>query len=225
MSKIKFLKIRDVKAPTRANKYDAGIDFFVPKFNEEFVDRLIEINPQFEETSFGTAEFTLTQSGTGSLTINETVEYDSVDKAKEGEKLFGYDPEKGEPYFILKPHNRVKIPAGVKCRMEKPDRALIASNKSGVSTKLGLIFSAQVVDYEYTGEVHIGIINTTTKHVKIYQNQKIMQFLETPIFTSELEIHDVKSTDFEEFYKGFESERGDGGFGSSDKKEVTQINS
>ena len=30
MSKIKFLKIRNVKNPTRANSSDSGIDFFIP---------------------------------------------------------------------------------------------------------------------------------------------------------------------------------------------------
>ena len=28
---IKFLKVRDVKSPSRANEYDAGIDFYVPE--------------------------------------------------------------------------------------------------------------------------------------------------------------------------------------------------
>jgi hypothetical protein len=33
---IKFLKVRDVKSPNRSYTYDAGMDFFVPKFNAEF---------------------------------------------------------------------------------------------------------------------------------------------------------------------------------------------
>lgn len=35
-----FCKIRDVKSPTRANKTDAGIDFYVPEYSEEYSDIL-----------------------------------------------------------------------------------------------------------------------------------------------------------------------------------------
>jgi len=37
---IKFLKVRDVKSPSRANEYDAGIDFYVPEFTKEFIKDL-----------------------------------------------------------------------------------------------------------------------------------------------------------------------------------------
>lgn len=42
---IKFLKTRSVKSPSRANKYDAGIDFYVPEFTEDFLKDLREKNP------------------------------------------------------------------------------------------------------------------------------------------------------------------------------------
>lgn len=35
-----FIKTRDVKSPCRAHDTDAGIDFFVPKFDEEFIKEL-----------------------------------------------------------------------------------------------------------------------------------------------------------------------------------------
>ena len=43
---MRLAKTRDVKTPTRANSTDAGIDFFVPKFDEKFIDDLEEKNPQ-----------------------------------------------------------------------------------------------------------------------------------------------------------------------------------
>ena len=113
--------------------------------------------------------------------------------------------------------------------MEKPDRALIAANKSGVSTKKGLIFGAQVVDYSYKGEVHLSLINTSDRSERIYEDSKILQFLETPIFISDIEI-DVETPIFkselsvldpinsEEFFKGIDDNRGTEGFGSTDKK-------
>lgn len=44
---IKFAKVRDVKSPQR--KFgDAGIDFFVPQYNQELLDYLKAKNPEFE---------------------------------------------------------------------------------------------------------------------------------------------------------------------------------
>lgn len=42
--KIEFTKVRDVKTPNRANPSDAGIDFFIPNFTEEFFQDLKEKN-------------------------------------------------------------------------------------------------------------------------------------------------------------------------------------
>jgi deoxyuridine 5'-triphosphate nucleotidohydrolase len=42
--KIEFTKIRDVKSPNRANKHDAGTDFYIPNYSEEFMQVLLEKN-------------------------------------------------------------------------------------------------------------------------------------------------------------------------------------
>lgn len=42
--KVQFVKIRDVKSPNRANKHDAGTDFYMPNYSEEFVEVLKEKN-------------------------------------------------------------------------------------------------------------------------------------------------------------------------------------
>jgi dUTPase len=227
--KIKFLKIRDVKSPERGNPTDAGIDFFVPKFNSKFIKDLIEKNPQI----FGKKDDNLTVSGTisvdvsgttaqgnwknssSNLTINDDtnrIVYHS-DKGDKYDDIFKFDPEKGQNYFLLHSHQRVNIPSGIKSRMANGDRALIGGNKSGVSTKHGLIFGAHIIDYEYQGEIHINVINTSTSPVRIYEDMKLIQFVETPIFTSEIEV----SEDLDNFYDGHKSSRGEGGFGSTDK--------
>lgn len=41
---IQFVRVRDVKAPNRANPTDAGTDWFVPEYNEDFLKDLIEAN-------------------------------------------------------------------------------------------------------------------------------------------------------------------------------------
>ena len=38
--KIEFTKIRDVKSPSRANRHDAGSDFFIPNYTEQFAKDL-----------------------------------------------------------------------------------------------------------------------------------------------------------------------------------------
>ena len=38
--KIQFTKIRDVKSPNRANLNDAGMDFYIPNYSEEFSNDL-----------------------------------------------------------------------------------------------------------------------------------------------------------------------------------------
>jgi len=167
---IKFLKTREVKSPSRANRFDAGIDFYVPAFTPEFVRILREKNP-------------------------------------------GLDIDKNGIYLVQ--GQRVLIPAGIHCQMFDNDRALIAANKSGVATKQGLIFGAQVVDYEYQGEIHLSLIYTGDGTCEILPGQKILQFLEMPIFCSEIRIDETLSP--EEFYKVATS-RGADGFGSTDKK-------
>jgi dUTP pyrophosphatase len=41
-----FKKVRDVKSPSKAHDTDAGIDLYVPKINEDFLDTFFKINNQ-----------------------------------------------------------------------------------------------------------------------------------------------------------------------------------
>ena len=102
--------------------------------------------------------------------------------------------------------------------MESVDRALIAANKSGVSTKSGLIFGAQVVDASYQGEIHISLINTSNIGVRIYEDMKVIQFIETPIYTSTLEF----TSTVDDLYNAIKSDRGATGFEASDKKMLSE---
>jgi len=199
---IKFLKIRDVKSPSRANSSDAGIDFYIPKFTEQFKSDLIAKN-----------EFLIVES--------------EIHKGTFTQKVFGnpfkIDDKTNEFYFELKPLERILIPSGIKYKMEHKafnhnknvvdleyNRALIAFNKSGVTTKLGLISGACVCDMNYQGEVHINLINVSNDVVKIYENQKIIQFIEMPVYTSAIEF--VENED--ELFYGIKTDRGEKGFGA-----------
>jgi dUTP pyrophosphatase len=45
---IKFSKIRDVKSPSKGTTYSAGIDFFVPEYNEDFIRDFYIKNPNYD---------------------------------------------------------------------------------------------------------------------------------------------------------------------------------
>ena len=203
---IKFTKTRNVELPARSHAHDAGIDFFVPKFDPTFIADL-----KLKNADLFVAKGTLSNQ-LGSLTLsglNAEVQFEMSD---ENNTIFRWDEDKEQLYFLLSSLSRVNIPSGIYCQMEEADRALIAANKSGIASREGLIFGAQVVDFEYQGEIHINIINTSSKVVRIYEGQKLIQFLETPIFISDIE--EVDS--IQNLYKGATS-RADGGFGSTDK--------
>lgn len=35
-----FTKVRDVKSPSRANPYDAGMDFYIPEYSQDLVEKI-----------------------------------------------------------------------------------------------------------------------------------------------------------------------------------------
>lgn len=125
----------------------------------------------------------------------------------------------------INPGESVLIPSGIKCAYQK-GHALIFFNKSGVSTKRMLTALACVCDSDYQGELHISLCNVGTEPQEIKPGEKIAQFLLMPIqlpnpmeVSSEQELFDqwalMRSHD--ENTQVF-SERGSGGFGSTDNK-------
>lgn len=117
--------------------------------------------------------------------------------------------------IILGPHARILIPSGICVLLEPKDSMLTAANKSGLSTRFGLVYTAQVVDSPYTGEIHIGILNTGEGAVQINAGEKLMQFIHVPIYLSTPE--EISQNEYDELSLHWGT-RGAGGFGSSDKK-------
>jgi hypothetical protein len=172
---IKFLKVRRVKSPVRANEYDAGIDFFVPEFDRQFIKDLKEKNPLIFNKNKNLYEpgFVHTDAP-GAISMSNGDNKVTWDLSDNNDTLFKMDDEKGENYFILPPHSRIMLPSGIKSRMAGPGRALIAANKSGVATKHGLVVGA-CVDKETIIETNKGkfTAGTLTKEFKDANNIKI----------------------------------------------------
>jgi len=112
--------------------------------------------------------------------------------------------------FIIRPMQQVLIPSGIKVKI-KDNQVLIAFNKSGVSTKKGLIKVAEVVDADYQGEIHISLLNTSKEDIKVYEGEKIIQFILIDLPEDD-GLNEMNSV--EELYPK-ESERRNGGFGST----------
>jgi dUTP pyrophosphatase len=111
-----------------------------------------------------------------------------------------------QPQMFLEPSQSVLIPSGIKC--DVPDNyALIAFNKSGIATKKQLIAGACVVDSDYTGEIHLHLINLSKTTVLIEPGEKILQFILIPVFLDEI----VEDND----YIAKTTLRGEQGFGST----------
>lgn len=186
MTKIKFLKVRNVKTPSRGTSLSAGIDFYVPNYSADFLadlkDKNIKSNCRFHKHSNPDA------------------------------------PNGVALQIVIPPHCRILIPSGIKAYMEDQNCALIAANKSGVCTKKGLVFGAQVVDADYSGEIHISVINSSNSDVYIESGDKLIQFIQTPVVYSEIE--EILSNDIEEQFENLHkgTERGAGGFGSTGTK-------
>lgn len=119
-----------------------------------------------------------------------------------------------DSYLTIPPQEDILIPAGIMSKFDK-NIALIANNKSGVSTKNKLIFGASVIDSSYQGEWHLHLINWSNKEQRIEYGKKIIQFIPTVISLDE---HKMFNGTAEEFFT-VKTNRGPDGFGSTDKKE------
>lgn len=114
---------------------------------------------------------------------------------------------------ILPPGSDILIPSGIK--VDVPEGyALIAMNKSGIATKMKLRTGACCVDTGYRSEVHIHLFNDGPYDVVLDGGMKIIQFVLVKIGT-----HQSYEISPEEYEKRMEdSERGEGGFGSTGVK-------
>lgn len=109
----------------------------------------------------------------------------------------------------------IRIPArgdvltglGLACKFPK-GHALLVFNKSGRSTKLKLDKGAEVIDAGYRGEIHVHLFNHSDLNIVIQKGEKIAQLILVPIWAGQpVEVDELDET-----------ERGDGGFGSSGVK-------
>ena len=113
--------------------------------------------------------------------------------------------------FYINAGENCNIPSGIKVRLPK-NHCLIAFNKSGIASKHNLIVGACVVDENYTGEIHLNIINVGKDPVLVERGQKLVQFVLIKQIYHEICLHQGE----ESLYEGLDTrERGNKGFGST----------
>ena len=111
----------------------------------------------------------------------------------------------------IKSLQNINIPSGVIVKMP-PGHALIAFNKSGMAVNNNLQIGACVVDENYTGEIHLNIVNLKKKKFEINPGMKLVQFVLIKVNYAVVVEHDYIS---EMYKKEDHQERGDKGFGST----------
>lgn len=110
--------------------------------------------------------------------------------------------------FIL-PHETVMIPTGV--AMEIPDGYVgLVYARSGLALKMGLAPANKVgvIDSDYRGEIMVALYNHSDLERKILPSERIAQIVITPYVRANFSVVSVLS----------DTERGNGGFGSTGMK-------
>ena len=189
----KFVRVRDVHVPTRANQGDAGMDFYVP--NDLTVDDLIKCN-------------TNTYISICSIYANNI-------KVPSSNEVYCLINEADNIFCILiGPHATCVIPSGI-CGILEPEASMLQANdKSGVSSKKKLKVTASIIDSPYTGEIHHVVFNTTNEIVEINLGEKLVQYIHIPIYLTQPE--EINMSEFEKLKteKELKSGRGSDGMGS-----------
>jgi dUTP pyrophosphatase len=109
----------------------------------------------------------------------------------------------------LKPMERYLFPTGMHIQLPEGYEAQIRP-RSGLAAKYGITVTNCVgtIDSDYTGEIKVSLINLSTDTVVIYPGDRIAQMV----------VAKYEKVTWEEVATLEETERGDGGFGSTGRK-------
>lgn len=124
------------------------------------------------------------------------------------------DEDSKSSYVSIAPNSNLLIPSGIKVEIPFGCMGLFL-NKSGIASKKELLIGAQVIDTFYSGEVHIDLHNLSQVSVDLHSGDKLAQMVMVPILSCDLTECDE---DMLYDWMRLDQQRGEKGFGSSDKK-------
>lgn len=113
-----------------------------------------------------------------------------------------------EPIVLL-PGERFAVPTGIAISAGRSDIVALLFGRSGMGVKAGVTLSncVGVIDSDYRGEIRVSLINHGQTPYTVCPGDRVAQMLFAPVLRAEYE--ECESLD--------ETERGQGGFGSTGK--------
>ena len=110
---------------------------------------------------------------------------------------------------ILYPADTLPVPTGLAVHLSNPDYAAMLLPRSGLGHKQGIVLSNLVglIDSDYQGELKVSLWNRGQEAFTVEPMARIAQMVIVPVVQAAFKV-------VEEFA---ESERGEGGFGSTGK--------
>ncbi|MCK4592250.1 dUTP diphosphatase [Candidatus Parcubacteria bacterium] len=116
----------------------------------------------------------------------------------------GIDLYSAENDYVLRPNEHRKFATGIKIEIPEGHAGLIW-DKSGLALKHCIKIMGGVIDSTYRGEIAVILINLGKKDYRVEKNAKIAQML----------FQKVEKAEIEEVENLSDTQRGEGGFGSS----------
>lgn len=113
-------------------------------------------------------------------------------------------------YFDIASNQVIKVSSGISIHLNDPTLVGLIFPRSGTSTKRGLVLAnvVGVVDSDYQGDLILALRNQSDKTQRIYLGERLAQYVVMPIMPCVFNLVSEFSS---------ETERGEGGFGSSGK--------
>lgn len=108
---------------------------------------------------------------------------------------------------LVQPQERILIPTGIAIELESPEVGAFIFPRSSLSSKFGISLAncVGVIDSDYRGEIKVPVINHSKEPYVIHDGERIAQMIILPIVLPTFcEVNELSET-----------ERADGGFGST----------
>lgn len=108
---------------------------------------------------------------------------------------------------VIAPGERAMIPTGIAISPGRSDVVAIIAARSGLGAKKGITLAngIGVIDSDYRGEISVTLLNTSTVDFEVNDGDRIAQLMFIPVYHASFTLADALD----------ETERGEGGFGST----------
>ncbi len=111
---------------------------------------------------------------------------------------------------VIAPGERAMIPTGIAISPGRSDVVAIIAARSGLGAKKGITLAngIGVIDSDYRGEISVTLLNTSGVDFEVTDGDRIAQLMFVPVYHASFTLADALD----------ETERGEGGFGSTGVK-------